>query len=592
MRQVTLFLLSFLIVTFTERPVTGQNCQQICDAYIRAGTSDYGSGYSAGNITDLYNQCMACQSGGDGGGYQEQPRSACNPGFYVYGRYCVPNGDIVCPGGDGQRSCPSHLKCMSGGGCIPTEADDCGNSRYCSSGKVCVPSGYLGGELEDRCFTPDELASLRQAYEASEREKAEERERERQEAIAERKRKEEERKEAKRRKDEKEREAAKERSEARREAAERRKKAEETARSNANQQAVAKDRSAITTSTDPSSQVGSANSAAQILRGLRERSVLDRMKAGGSTSSPLGNMLSKQRRLVTRQPPAPIATPATGSASNAAAGPKVAPPPTVLQAPASGAATNSTQPTTSWVQDWVSGGASPGPMANTKVGSSTTGHKWDEHIRRSQVGPLSRNDERVRPITPRIARDVTNYGLIANDVYERSSVFKSDSPYKRVDQDSHAISGLFAATYIRGSDKAQPAEIVIAFRGTEKFDPRDWVSGNLSGALDSPGGQRDARQYVEADSYARKIREQYPNARIVVTGHSLGGSLASYVGNQMGVDTYTFDAARNGYSTIAGNNHQQINVFVTGDIVGDPQGYGGTSYLGVTAGTAGESHMS
>ncbi len=82
----------------------------------------------------------------------------------------------------------------------------------------------------------------------------------------------------------------------------------------------------------------------------------------------------------------------------------------------------------------------------------------------------------------------------------------------------NAKSGFAARTY-RVSKPNEEAYTVIAYRGTNFFQWRDWFHGNLFDA-----------QYRQGLSHFLSIRSQVPaGTRIVVVGHSLGGAIATYV---------------------------------------------------------------
>lgn len=75
--------------------------------------------------------------------------------------------------------------------------------------------------------------------------------------------------------------------------------------------------------------------------------------------------------------------------------------------------------------------------------------------------------------------------------------------------------------------------------------------------------------YSDADlAYARQVAQQYPNLEII--GHSAGGGLASWLGNQLNLPTVTFNAGRPPAAT-EGTGTNQTNVAISGDIWGDPQ---------------------
>ncbi len=89
--------------------------------------------------------------------------------------------------------------------------------------------------------------------------------------------------------------------------------------------------------------------------------------------------------------------------------------------------------------------------------------------------------------------------------------------------------GFFAVEFIKDND------IVLAFRGTDGlFDgPADIALGNPTPDWDT--------QFFYALETANQIREVSPNAKIYVTGHSLGGALAQVVSEMFGFSGATFD---------------------------------------------------
>jgi len=91
-----------------------------------------------------------------------------------------------------------------------------------------------------------------------------------------------------------------------------------------------------------------------------------------------------------------------------------------------------------------------------------------------------------------------------------------------------------AAVYQKGD------ELLICFAGTKALSAKDQGS-NLKMAI---GGQ--SAQMEEANEYYKDIKNKYinkyPYLKIILAGHSEGGSESIYVGLKNDVETYTFNA--------------------------------------------------
>lgn len=180
------------------------------------------------------------------------------------------------------------------------------------------------------------------------------------------------------------------------------------------------------------------------------------------------------------------------------------------------------------------------------------------------------------------AKQLLSYAILSRDAYDGKGA--SAVGYRRAtewdallerfgasDQEIERLrkSGFSATIFTKGTSTQGDHEVVIAFRGTETPSVTDWTTNIGANVLAE--SHFIPRQYEAASNLIRQAQRQFPGATIVVTGHSLGGALASYAGNQVGVRIRTFNAARNSYSTQYGMRAiSQINIASQGDLVGDP----------------------
>jgi hypothetical protein len=114
----------------------------------------------------------------------------------------------------------------------------------------------------------------------------------------------------------------------------------------------------------------------------------------------------------------------------------------------------------------------------------------------------------------------------------------------------------------------------VAYLGAGSKDllDGDW-STNFRARFDSKSAvDRLEAQYVAARSLAARIDKVYAgtpyqsySSNLTLTGHSLGGALASYAGqNVRSAQVFTFDAGRNSLVG-TGDNLKQINIIARGD---------------------------
>ena len=132
-----------------------------------------------------------------------------------------------------------------------------------------------------------------------------------------------------------------------------------------------------------------------------------------------------------------------------------------------------------------------------------------------------------------VARKTYLFAQLANNAYSEGE-FKLPSHVSELeDIDDDSITGFAVRTYWVRAPGEKPY-VVIAFRGTQATSWNDWKYGNLSDT-----------QYRQGLAHVHKIKGKVPaGTRIVVTGHSLGGAIATWISlNEENVEAYGFDAS-------------------------------------------------
>lgn len=108
----------------------------------------------------------------------------------------------------------------------------------------------------------------------------------------------------------------------------------------------------------------------------------------------------------------------------------------------------------------------------------------------------------------------------------------------------------FYAVFFRKVSNQEP---IFAIRGTDMYVGRTGI-GDLSdlGADAQLAAGSVPHQFYDADKHIKEIQNRSPGRSFYVTGHSLGGGLASLVGAKYRVPTVTFNAPgmRNSYASL------------------------------------------
>jgi hypothetical protein len=113
--------------------------------------------------------------------------------------------------------------------------------------------------------------------------------------------------------------------------------------------------------------------------------------------------------------------------------------------------------------------------------------------------------------------------------------------------------------------------VIIGFRGTVNIDDLITDVSVIKGTAD------DIRFKQAVETY-NKVKNKYPNLRIMATGHSLGGSLALYLNSLYNIPVETFNAGMGlGFLKSNPNSANVLMHVIKGDVI---SGLAGLSNLG------------
>ena len=136
------------------------------------------------------------------------------------------------------------------------------------------------------------------------------------------------------------------------------------------------------------------------------------------------------------------------------------------------------------------------------------------------------------------------------------------------------LSDGYSSTIIK-KRQDKPDEIIVAYRGTQNLkDVAVDVAQIASGSpVEKIAGVPTGYFKIAQDKY-NAVKQAHPNADITTTGHSLGGSLAYYIGKKNDVKSFIYNAGSSPLDIITDtgikhtDNNKSTHYYVPADLVG------------------------
>jgi hypothetical protein len=207
-----------------------------------------------------------------------------------------------------------------------------------------------------------------------------------------------------------------------------------------------------------------------------------------------------------------------------------------------------TGPTAQERQNWAQ------PKANVQVGTKPIGTGQLSQVTQERLAPVAAGANAPTPpdrlTLARLSDDVYNGKAAPPPGYRVANAGDLSALGLRQADLEPSNSSFRARVYVTGT--GADTQYVVAFRGSTS-DRRDWVSN----AQQAAGLNSD--HYSRALAVGRAIARN-DDAHVTITGHSLGGGLASAAAIASGKDATTFNAAGLSQNTI-----NQANAIRTGE---------------------------
>ncbi|OAM89483.1 hemagglutinin repeat-containing protein [Termitidicoccus mucosus] len=154
-------------------------------------------------------------------------------------------------------------------------------------------------------------------------------------------------------------------------------------------------------------------------------------------------------------------------------------------------------------------------------------HQLDQQLPGVFSANIPKDENGNDLISPELAR---NLGAASVAAYYSGSAappgMKVLSAYSEKDDGTDAVVFQMEST----------GEIVISYRGSASA--RDWLVTDTGNAVGF-----ESKKYVDAMKLANTIQKQFPESKIILTGHSLGGGEAGLASVRWGLSAITFNAA-------------------------------------------------
>ena len=158
-----------------------------------------------------------------------------------------------------------------------------------------------------------------------------------------------------------------------------------------------------------------------------------------------------------------------------------------------------------------------------------------EEIRKSSSGPPTLE---LLLLASLCAYRLNEDGTV-NKKLEEGTALKADaelerSGYRSMDEIYSTIKGLNEASCVAFKQNNEPGTIIIAYRGTDSIDD---LKSDVWLAMT---GLPYRKKLSDALAFYTKIQDANPNSTIILTGHSLGGHIATYVGMKISAENTNF----------------------------------------------------